>query len=337
MKRVTIKDIARVADVSYATVSRALSGSPEISEATREHVLKICRDMGYTTNYIARAMVKKKTELIGLIVSDISNPFMSELGFYMEQRARELGYNLIFCNSNHDAERERQVFEVLVGRQVDGIILVPCSSESYGNVQPYLGQVPTVFVSENLRDVPESYVAIDNFKGTYAGVEYLYGLGHRNILYFGRRKSSMTHQHRSEGYIAACRDLGIEPQFCNSSYAYSSMQHGYQLAKALFQKPINYTAIFAAADSVAIGIMGAAEEAGIRIPEDISLLGFDNIPDSGLPRINLTTIEQPKKSIASIAVDILAERINDPAAGYAHRILLPQLVERSTCRRITDK
>lgn len=334
MKNVTIKDIAKVAGVSYATVSRALSGSSEIGAETRERVLRICREMGYTTNYVARSMVMRRTNFIGLIVANIDNPFMSELAYHIELRAREQGYNLMLCNSSHDLELERQVFTLLVGRQVDGIILVPANSDSYESLKPYISKVPTVFMSENLRDLPESYISVDNYRGTRLGTEYLYALGHRDILYFGRRKNSVTHTLRAEGYVDACRELNMEPSFCNSGFSFSSIQTGYQLARHLFQKPLKHTAIFAATDSLALGVMEAAEEAGIRIPEDLSLLGFDNIMYSDLPRINLTTIEQPKKTMASMAVDVLLEKIGDVSAGYSHRILMPSLVERGTCRRV---
>lgn len=334
MKNVTIKDIAKVAGVSYATVSRALSGSPEIGEETRERVLKICREMGYTTNFVARSMVMKRTKLIGLIVANIDNPFMSELAYHIEIRAREQGYNLMLCNSSHDAALERQVFTLLMGRQVDGIIIVPAGSDTYENLKPFISKVPTVFMSENLRDLPESYISVDNYRGTRIGTEYLYSIGHRSILYLGRRKNSMTHQLRAEGYIDACRELGMEPNFFNSNYAFSSIQTGYQLAKHVFQKPMQQTAIFAATDSLALGVMEAAEEAGVRIPEDISLIGFDNITYADLPKINLTTIEQPKKTMASMAVDVLLEKIINPSAGYSHRILMPSLVERGTCKSI---
>ena len=138
--------------------------------------------------------------------------------------------------------------------------------------------LPTIFVSENLRDLPESYVSVDNYRGTHIGTEYLYSIGHRNILYFGQRKGSVTHQLRADGYIDACRELGIEPNVFASNYTLSSVQAGAQMAKQVFaQHPFPYTAIFAATDSLALGVLAAADEAGIRIPEDVSLMGFDNI------------------------------------------------------------
>lgn len=331
MKKVTIKDIAKVAKVSYATVSRALSGSPEISEDTRERVVKICKEMGYTPNSVARSMVMKQTKLLGLIVTSVENPFMSEIAYHIERNARAHGYNIMLCNSSHDINLEEQVFELLMGRQVDGIIIVPSSVDTYGRLKKHLSKVPTVFVSENLRDLPESYVAVDNYRGMYIGTEYLYSLGHRDILYFGRRKRSSTHQLRAEGYSDACIQFGLTPHFFNSPYSSSSIQHGYTLAKQLFAAKPTHTAIFAATDSLALGVLQAADEAGIRIPDEISLLGFDNIHYTGLPKINLSTIEQPKMTMASIAVEMLVEKIRNPSIGYSHQILIPTLIKRKSC------
>lgn len=333
MKNVTIKDIAKVAGVSYATVSRALSGSSDVSADTRARILEICRDMGYTANYVARSMVMKRTKLIGLILPNIDNPFMSELAYHMEIRAREQGYNLMLCNSSHDLTLEREAFSLLMGRQVDGIILVPSTCESYENLKPYIAKMPTVFTDEDLRDQPETYVAVDNYRGARMGTQYLHSLGHRRILYLGPRKNSTAHELRAQGYLDACGELGMEPVLCSGSFTRSTIQAGYLLAKEIFQKPLVQSAVFAATDLLALGVMQAAEEARVRIPEDISLLGFDNIVYSNLPKINLTTIEQPKKTMACITVDVLLEKIGDPGAGYSHRILMPSLVERGTCAR----
>ena len=337
MKSVTIKDVAKAANVSYSTVSRALSGSPEISAETRERILQICKEMNYTANTVARAMVMKSTKLLALILTGVNNPFMSELAYHIDRQARARGYNIVLCNSSRNLDQERELFELMIGRQVDGVMIFPAGPESYESLRPYLSRIPTVFIGENLREVPESYVSVDNYRGAYIGVEYLYNLGHRDILYFGRRRGSTTHQLRADGYAAACRDLGIMPHYCNNSFPATSIKYGYQLAKQLFAQEKNYTAIFAATDTNALGIMQAAEETGLRIPEDISLLGFDNIRDSGLPRINLTTIEQPKKMMASVAVDSLLDKIQSELAGYSHRILLPALIERSSCAPLVRK
>ena len=333
MKSVTLKDVAKAAGVSYATVSRALSGSPQIGSDTRERIIKLCDEMGYTTNYVARSMVMKKTDLIGLVLPSIDNQFMSELAYYAEMSARAHGYNIMLCNSGPDLKQEKTVVKLLLGRQVDGILIVPQSPDTYENIRAFTDQVPTVFLSENLRDQPQSYVAADNSHGTYIGTRYLYELGHREILYFGRRHST-THQLRAEGYMKACRELGLREQYFNSEFPRSSIANGYQLARELFSKPITYTAIFASTDSNALGILKAADEMHIDIPRQLSLIGFDNIPSTALPRIELTTIEQPKREMAVQAVDMLRDKIENGTQGYVHQILMPSLVKRGSCQKI---
>ena len=331
MKNVTLKDVAKAAGVSYATVSRALSGSSQIGSETRERVLKLCDEMGYTTNFVARSMVTKRTNLIGLVVPSVDNQFMSELAYHAEVSARAHGYNIMLCDSGPDLRQEKTVVKLLLGRQVDGILIVPQSSRSYENLKAYLEQIPTVFLSENLRDQPQSYVAVDNSRGTYLGTRYLYELGHRDILYFGQRHST-THQLRADGYLKACQELGLTPRYFNSEYTRSSIQGGYQLARELFQRPLDYTAIFASTDSNALGVLTAADEMGIDIPGRLSLIGFDNISATALSRIDLTTIDQPKKAMAVQAVDMLRDKIEHGTQGYVHQILLPTLIRRGTCR-----
>jgi LacI family transcriptional regulator len=336
MSNITIKDIARIANVSYATVSRALSGSPGVSKETRNKILKICNDVGYTPNYIARSMVAKKTKLIGLIVTDVSNPFMSEMAFNIEQIARELGYHIMLCNSVNNPKQEEDVFKLLIGRKVDGILIFPTNSQSHIALKKYLDKIPVVFVSEFLDNYPVSYVSVNNYLGTAIAAEYLYSLGHRNILYFGRRK--VAHNRRYDGYVSVCKKYNLTPHCLDSSFPTDAISYGYQIAIELFKdKNITefpYTGIIASTDSNALGLMQAADELGIAIPEDISVIGFDNIPYSGLPKIMLTTIEQPYELMAKAAVEMLIDKINQPNLGYSHKILTPKLIIRNSCREL---
>ena len=334
MKKVTIKDVAKRANVSFTTVSRALSGNPEISKDTREKILKICDEMGYTTNYIARSMIKKKTELIGLIVPSIDNPFMSELAYYVEITARRFGYNLILCNSYPDLNQELKAMRLMVGHQVDGVLIIPQKPESFQNLQRFISLIPTVFLSENLRDQDGNYISVDNQHGTMLGTEYLYNLGHRNILYFGCRSGSVTHQLRADGYLAACQKLGIEPHIVNFISQSSSIELGYEMAQKELADYKKFSAVFASTDSNAIGLMQAARERNIRIPEDISLLGFDNLRLASLPQIDLTTVAQPKEEMAVRAVKMLIGKIDQKVSVPAYEIVQPELIERGTCRHI---
>ncbi len=334
MGMITLKDVAKVAGVSYATVSRALSGSPEIGEDTRKRILKICEEMGYTPNSVARSMVMKRTNIIGLILASIDNPFMSELTNHIEIYARKCGYNLMVCNSSYDPNLEKEVFSLLLGRQVDGIIMIPVGNESYDSLKALTAQVPTVFISENMQDLPENYVAVDNRRGTESATEYLYSLGHRKIVYFGCRTHSVTHSLRLEGYLDACKKLGIAPSVIHNHYSRSSYPVGNLLAEEYFSGPHDHTAMLCASDALAIGVMQAAYNHGVSIPGDLSLIGFDNISFSALPPIDLTTINQPKQQMATEAVDMLLDRIKNPDSPHRRVIVPPTLVERKSCRPI---
>ena len=340
MEKVTIKDIARVANVSYATVSRALSGSPEIGDATREKILRICDEMKYIPDSIARSMVKRTTNIIGVVTASINNPFMSELIEAIEIAARERGYNLMVCNSSYDLELEKRQFSLLLGRRVDGIIVIPAGHGTAANLTGYASDVPVVYVSENLQDGEAIYVAIDNAAGARTGVEYLHSKGHRSILYLGRRPGSLTHQLRADGVVSACASLGMEVAFKdNDSTGKSSIETGYELARDYFANEYRAgsasgpTAIFCATDALALGTMQAADEAGIRIPEDISLLGFDNISFTALPRIGITTVEQPKTEMARAAIELVLD-VHEEDGVKVSRSIGPRLVERTSCRKI---
>ncbi|MBR6086045.1 MAG: LacI family DNA-binding transcriptional regulator [Spirochaetales bacterium] len=332
MEKVTIKDIARVANVSYATVSRALSGSSEIGEATRERILKICNEMNYIPDSVARSMVKKHTNILGVVTASINNPFMSELIEAIEITAREKGYNLMVCNSAYDLDLEKRQFSLLLGRRVDGIIVIPAGQESACNLSAFQTNIPVVYVSENLTDTDQSFVAIDNAAGAKLGVEYLNSLGHKKILYLGRREGSLTHTLRSEGVLNACNELGMDVVFKdNEAQGKSSMDAGYRLAKEYFRDPCGCTAIFCATDSLALGTMQAADELGLKIPEYISLLGFDNISFTGLPRIGITTVEQPKTEMAQAAFELVTRELEEGEARPSVSIA-PRLVIRTSCR-----
>jgi len=334
VKRVTIKDVARAAGVSYTTVSRALSGSSDIGEETRRRILQISQEMGYSPNSVARSLVAQETKTIGLIINNITSPFTSEVTWYIEEQAWLHGYSLILCNSCSSVEKEQAAVELLTSRQVDGIIIHPAGDQSFDRLFPYISTTPTVFINEDMGERPTSYVTIDNYKGAWMGTEYLYSLGHREIVYFGRRHGKRSRLMRAQGYSDACEHYGLTPRFIDYPHPLSTSQQVYELARQMFSRDRNFTAVFANTDLMALGVLQAADAVGVRVPEDISLLGFNNIVFSALPKINLTTIEQPKQAIAATAVTMLLERIKFPKTEYKGRVLAPSLVIRDSCGRI---
>lgn len=335
VSNITIKDIAMMAGVSYATVSRALSGSPEVSESTRARVLALCQHVGYTPNVIARSMIKKNTFSIGMILPDISNPFFSEIALHAEDCANAKGYNIFICNSHRDPEKEKNYFQLLASRQVDGIIFHP-SSASYAQWE-YINRMPTVILGDNLGAVAQNIVRFDNRRGAYLGTRYLIELGHRDIAMLAIKCNSISHHIRLEGFSAAAQEGGARYRVVENPYRTSSIEQGYEIAKKFFsEEKCLPTAIFATTDTMALGVIKAADELGIDIPNDLSLIGYDNIPYSALPKIMLTTIETPKRQLGEEAVNLLIDVIGhkDEPGEMREIVLQPTLMERQTCKRI---
>ncbi|EOQ38228.1 LacI family DNA-binding transcriptional regulator [Butyricicoccus pullicaecorum] len=335
MKRVTIKDIARIAGVSYATISRALSGSSEVSEQTRKRILEICKQEGYRTNALARSLTCSKTNVIGLVVPDITNPFYAELALEIETFARQMHYNVMLCNSIHYENNIGELMDFLISHQVDGIILGSSRNEARACLHEYHKTIPSVLLGASISDEDEycvNAVSVDNRAGGRMAAEYLLELGHRDITYLGFRPSSITHQLRYHGFLRAMEQRGLTLNVIENPENSSSLQAGYQLGKQLFAQGLTCTAIFAATDSLALGVIQAADEFNIRIPEDVSLLGFDNISYAALPKITLSTIDQRKSALAESAVRLLVSLIEQPSNdGYAHHMIRPALIERHSC------
>ncbi len=340
MHRVTIKDIAKIAGVSYASVSRALSGSAEISEATRQRIMAICEQEGYRVNTLARSLISRRSGVIGLIVPDISNAFYAEIAFAVETYARRSGYNVMFCNTVHDARQTTDLFEYLVGQRVDGIIFASTRNDAHLWAAKHLDDVPIVLLGDAIDPGdPQcgriNSVSLDNQAGGALGVRYLHKLGHRRIVYLGMRPANVTHQRRYYGCRTAMEDLGLTPEAVENPWEASTIEYGCKLAREVLGKGCPYTAVFCATDSIALGALKAAEELGIRVPEQLSLLGFDNVSYAALPRIRLTTIAQHQQKLSEAAFDLLLRLIQEGGeAGTTHRIIRPSLIERASCRPV---
>lgn len=339
MGRITIKDIARLAGVSYTTVSRALNGTSEISAETRERILAICRQEGYRTNLLARSLSSNHTNLIGLILPDISSPFFSELFLNIETYALDLGYQVMLCNGCPGDGKIEGLFEFLIGHRVDGIILISSINDAHQMVHKYAQTVPTVLLGDCVSDeagMPVNMVSVDNALGGRMAAEYLYQLGHRKVLYLGLRPESITHVLRYRGFATAARQLGLSLRVIEHHGPASTIEAGYQMAKQVFLQGFQETAVFAVSDAIAMGTMQAADEFGIVIPDQLSLLGFDNISYSALPNIRLSTLDQRKKQLAKATMDLLLDLIAHPERGeYIRHLIPPVLLERSSCRAIT--
>lgn len=321
-----------MANVSYSTVSRAVSGSAKVSESTRETILKICSEKGFRINTLARSMVKKRTNVIGVIIPNITNPFYSEIVLHIDRHARRLGYICMICNGMYDDVQIEDLLEFMMSQQVDGIILASPRDSTCERIEKYTSQIPIVYIGVNPGQYSGNFVNTNNKLGGYMACEYLYRLGHRDIVYFGYREGSSTHSDRLEGFQQAAQAFGIRPTVLYNNEGHSTIEAGYRLGLKLLNSKNKFSAVFVVSDTLALGLLQAAEENGIAIPESFSMLGYDNISYSNLPKIHLTSVAQPLDQIAVNAVDILLDAVRkQDLDNFMNRSLNPFLVERNSC------
>lgn len=331
---VTIRDIAREAGLSPATVSRVLSGNPHTTEQTKKRVLEVGARLGYRPNLAARTMASNRSGVIGLVMDNTISTYTAEIIKYVERAVRQAGYELMLGGTDSDPKREERIISQFLCRQVDGLI-IKSGCEGYSEeLVRQLKQTPTVLIGSSEKLHQCSAVYVDNFHGGVIGTRYLCELGHRNIVFFGRRASSRSQCSRAEGYLQVCREYGMRPQLYDNPDAVNTIERSCALAKQFLKSGNLPSAVFAASDTCALGLMQAADTLGIRIPKDLSLLGFNNLPTSALSRIGLTTLDQPKEEIAMLAVENLLRQIERGEGAGEKRILLPGLLIRSSCAGI---
>ncbi len=334
---VTIKDIARMAGVSPATVSRALSGSLAVSAQTRERILNLCRQSGYRANSLARSLSGSRTGLIGCVLPDLDNPLFAEMALNVEQCAWQRGYHVMLCHGRAQDPTIRDLFDFLIGHRVDGILFFSSAQQTAALVHEYQARIPIVLQgncvdSSGISPVP--CVNVHNIAGGRLAAEYLHSLGHRRAVYLGVREQNLSHALRLQGFSEAARHLGMSVRVIPNPGPASTIAVGYQLAKDFFIQNFKETAIFAACDSVALGVMASAKEFDLSIPGDLSLLGFDNISYASLPNVRLTTIDQQKKELIETTVDCLLNLIESGSPPAENPLLIkPILLERSTCAK----
>lgn len=339
MSTVTIKDIARMAEVSIATVSRTLNGGRGVSPGTRARILELCYQHGYRTNLLARGLSASRAGLIGCVISDLDNPLFSQTALILEQLARQQGYHVLFCHGRVEDRDIGQVFDFLIGHRVDGILLVSSSRQAPVLISSYLSRVPIVLQGalERTADTPAiQSVCVDNYLGGRMAAEYLYSLGHRRIAFMGGRQNNCSHQLRLKGFTETARQLGMAVRSLPNAHTNSStVALGYALAKKFFIEDFQETAVFAVCDTVAMGVMAAAKEFCVSIPQDLSLLGFDNIQYSDLPNIHLATLDHRISQVMSAALDRLLSQIGgDPPDQQQPLMIPPVLCRRPSCRAL---
>lgn len=332
--RVTIKDIAKASGSSITTVSLVLNNkAPHISEETRSRIKTLARSLGYRPNRVAINLQRQSTKTIGLIIPDINNSFFAELIGGVESASQQSGYDLLLTNSNDRQKDEIQHIQALADRSVDGLIVV-MSAESHGLREQESFQalhdtgVPTVLLDCFSSAADFSTVTIDNSGGAELAVDHLIKLGHRRIACVSGPRGPVTNEDRLTGYSTALERAGIKVEnelIVEGDFRYQS---GYAAAQLLL--PHKPSAIFCLNDLMAYGVVRALRERKIKIPKDISVVGFDDIFFSSVLEVPLTTVRQSIGNIGETAANVLINEVQDKTAEKRHIVLPPQLVVRKS-------
>jgi LacI family transcriptional regulator len=330
-----MKDIARLAGVSIATVSKIVNGKDsDISRPTIEKVKRIIEEENYSPNSIARSMITKKTRTIGLIIPDVRNPFFTDLTRGAEDIANDRGYSIFFCNTDEDLNKEIRYISNLIEKQVDGIALAGSAFRNKELEEKLNIKIPIVSLDRNVyfKGI-KGKVEIDSFSGAYDAVTYLIKLGHEKIIYLSGPLNIRLSMDRLEGYKKALLDNNLkydETLIIEGSY---NSEFGYETIKNMVIDE-DITAIFCGNDLIAIGAMNGLKEKGINIPEDISVVGFDDIYISSLVTPSLTTVNQPSYKIGYLAVETLINILeNKEDLDNEVEIKLELVVRESTSKR----
>nr|HID13053.1 LacI family transcriptional regulator [Anaerolineae bacterium] len=327
---VSIKDIAKAVGVSHSTVSRALADSPLVASETKQRIQRVAREMGYTPSAIARGLVTKRTATIGLVVTTIADPFIAEVVQGVEETALDYGYNVILCDCNAEPARELACVRTLREKRVDGIVVT--SSRVGSLYMPLLEElgVPIVLINNQHEGRYVYSVRTDNLTGGRLAGEYLLSLGHRHIAYIAGPFGAHSSVERLEGCRAALQEHGLDIPDHWVAPGDGRTNGGHAGVDFLLQRSPRPTAIFCYNDMTAIGALQAIKEAGLQVPGDFSLIGYDDIAFAAFVDPPLTTVAQAKYTLGQRAMDMTLNLLN--GQGEADDILLaPRLVERASC------
>jgi len=333
----TIHDIAKALGIDSSTVSRALNDSKRVAKSTKAAIIAKAEELGYQRNLLASNLRKNVTNTIGVIVPRISHHFFSSAIQGIEETAYESGYNVIICQSLEQLEREVKIVNSLVANRVDGLLLsVSMETLSYEHLEVLKkNDIPFVFFDRHCQIPGYNNVLIDDFNGGFVATQHLISKGCKHIVHFSGPQELAIYKNRFEGYKAALSKNNI--QF-KSDYVFGSRlmeQDGYNNIKTLFDKKLVIDAIFSANDVAAIGAMKYIKEQGVKIPDDIALVGFSNEPASRIIEPSLTTIDQSGFKMGTIATRLLVKHIKKEDVKLKEQTILldSNLIERNSSKR----
>ena len=320
----TIYDVAKRAGVASITVSRIINHSGYFSEEKRQRVEAAIAELGYVPNRLARGLRSKRTNILALVLTDITNPFFTTLARGVEDTASDAGFIVIFCNTDESETEEQKYLQVLLQQQVDGILLVPARStfDSIELIQKH--GTPVVALDRRLPPNAEvDVVRCESVDGAYRLVQLLIGLGHRQIAILSGPKIASTAEDRVTGYRQSMLEAGVDHRSQLVYYGAFTQSSGYEMARQALNISPRPTALFAANNLIAIGALKAVRDAGLRVPEDIAMVSFDDLPANLLTSPFFTVAVQPAYEMGQRATELLLARLAGKAPEQCQEILLP--------------
>ncbi|SCK55795.1 transcriptional regulator, LacI family [Variovorax sp. HW608] len=334
-----IKDVALHAGVSVTTVSHVLNATRHVSPQVRERVEQAIRDLRYVPNAMARSLKSNTSSTLGMLIPNSSNPYFAEIVRIVEDRCFAAGYTLVLCNTDDEPQRQRVYLQVLAERRIDGLIVVSTGAGDDATLARQLHglRVPAVLVDREVADPACDLVETAHMQGGLLAVRHLLSLGHRQIACIGGPAGVLPSEQRIEGWRLALAEGGASVAAGNPGALLwrggFTSQGGYEAMHALLRAEHKPTAVFVCNDLMAIGALRAVHESGLHVPDDISIVGFDDIELSAYTSPALTTVAQPKERIGALAVDMLLERIGDRRHEARKVVLQPELRVRASTAR----
>ena len=337
MTRTTIKDIAKRLNVSATTVSNALNDKPGVGKAVRKKILKLAEKMGYQPNYFAKGLVSRQSYAIGLVITNIADPFYPELALGVQEKAGASGYSTLLFNTNHSLENEKNIIQMLGTKGVDGVILSTVQQDDPNIDLLDRLKIPYVLVNRLILNPKKASrmdsVSLDNYGGAYKAVVHLCRLGHTRISIVAGDMDSSTAIMRTRGAYDALAEFGIsipDDWFVACGY---TKDNAYRAACTILGKKDRPTAFFAQDDNMALGVREAAYEFGLKIPDDIALVGFNDINISALTGIELTTVGQNQYTMGTASAELLINKLaqTENAEICNNIVMETRLIIRTSC------
>ncbi|HZG13876.1 MAG TPA: LacI family DNA-binding transcriptional regulator [Candidatus Bathyarchaeia archaeon] len=326
----TIYDVAREAGVSITTVSKIMNGKGRISIETQNKVLRIMEQLNYQPSLVATALTGKGTRTIGLLIPDLANPFFAELARSVEDRGHEYGFSVIICSMDNKEEKAERYIAMLKQKCVDGMIFATGVGKQQIEQQLLYANIPIALIARDMPEMSAHTVLVDDFTGGYLAAKHLIELGHTSIGILTEPLNLVSSQERLRGYRQALEDNHLSFSLELHKLSDSRIENGKEKAAEWFRQAEFPTAIFATNDLLAIGVVQAAKDAGLRVPEEVSVVGFDNTILAEISDPPLTTIAQPIEQMGHQVIDYLVQEIVAEEKEKQRSVLHPELVVRKS-------